>query len=96
MTFDELIDIRPDVNLATFIQLWLLGYDDKIYIDVSIGDKEILCDTRIISEELVPYYEYKIAYLKDNRGIEFEGHGSIGVVLKSMKENIDEQINSNV
>ena len=80
MTFDELIDIRPDVNLATFIQLWLLGYDDKIYIDVRIGDEEILTDVRIIDSELVPYYEYKIAYFEDNCGT--PDCGMLTVVLK--------------
>lgn len=42
MTFNELLDIRPNINLATFIQLWLLGGDDKIYIDIKIGNDYVL------------------------------------------------------
>lgn len=66
MTFDELIDIRPKVRLADIIQLFLLGDDDKIYIDVVDGNDTVLSDTRIISSELVPYYEREIAYLEES------------------------------
>ena len=34
MTFDNLLDLQPNVRLADLIQLFLLGYDDKIYVNV--------------------------------------------------------------
>ena len=66
MTFDDLIVITPNVRLADLIQLFLLGYDDKIYFDVEINsgnDVITLDNVRIIAPELQPYYDYKIAYL---------------------------------
>lgn len=65
MTFNDLLDLKPNVTLGELIQLFLLGYDDKIYIDVEVGGEEIMEHTRIIDEELEPYYEYKIQYLSD-------------------------------
>ena len=29
MTFDNLLDLQPNVRLADLIQLFLMGYDDK-------------------------------------------------------------------
>lgn len=72
MTFDELIDTRPNINLGEFINLFLLGYDDKIYIDL-YSDKTqdiIFEDVRIISSELGPYYDKKISYLGQCERIE--------------------------
>ena len=65
MKFDDLLDLKPNVTLGELIQLFLLGYDDKIYIDVEVGGEEIVEHTRIIDGELEPYYEYKIQYLTD-------------------------------
>lgn len=67
MTFNELIDIRPNVRLADLIQLFLLGYDDKIYIDVRLegNDELIFEEIRIIDDKLTDYYEKKVVYLED-------------------------------
>ena len=65
MNFDELIDIRPNVRLADLIQLFLLGYDDKIYFDINLGDTEYE-HIRIIDPVLEPLYEYKVAYLEES------------------------------
>lgn len=67
MTFNELIDIRPNVRLADLIQLFLLGYDDKIYIDVRLDcDGELRFEeTRIIDSNLEQYYEKKVLWLED-------------------------------
>ena len=32
MTFDNLLDLQPNVMLADLIQLFLMGYDDKKFI----------------------------------------------------------------
>ena len=48
MNFDELIGLKPNLILAELIQLFLLGYDDKIYIDVEIGGELVLEHIRII------------------------------------------------
>ena len=78
MSFDDLIMRDPKVTLADIIQLFLKGYDDKIYLDIfEDGTKELLTGTRIISEDLQPYYEREIEYFEessyDTRSI-FEVH----------------------
>lgn len=65
MTFNELIDIRPNVRLADLIQLFLLGYDDKIYFDIQLGDDEFN-HIRIIDPVLEDWYEYKIEYIEES------------------------------
>ena len=66
MTFDELLDRKPHLLLADFIQLCLMGQDDKIYIDVDVykGGKlnldEWLENKRIIDKELAQYYDCEI------------------------------------
>ena len=30
MTFDNLLDLQPNVSLADLIQLFLMGYDDNL------------------------------------------------------------------
>ena len=77
MTFDDLIMSRPKVRIADIIQLFLLGYDDKIYLDIFKNDEEILHEVRIIHEDLIPYYEEEIKWLEDsyyNSRSKFEVH----------------------
>ena len=66
MTFNELIDLMVDLTLAELIQLFLLGYDDKIYFNIEIGEDEVFHHIRIIDGKLQPYYDRKIAYLGDS------------------------------
>ena len=67
MSFDDLIMHDPKVTLADIIQLFLKGYDDKIYLDIfEEGTKELLTSTRIISEDLQPYYEREIEYFEES------------------------------
>ena len=71
MTFDNLLDLQPNVMLADLIQLFLMGYDDKICVNVIIHEANLkepieLSEVRIIDSALQPYYEYKIAYLEDS------------------------------
>lgn len=70
MVFDELISLRPSLKLGELIQLFLLGYDDKIYFDIIInGDLyNPIEHVRIIDEKLQPYYDYEIEYLSDTEG----------------------------
>ena len=82
MTFDDLISLQPSIRLADLIQLFLLVYDDKIYINVIIykaNSKEPieLYEIRIIDSALKPYYEYEIEYLCDTY---FENPGSMMTV----------------
>lgn len=65
MTFDDLITMKPNVNLASLIQLFLLGYDDKIYVDILIGCELVLEKVRIIDQQLQSFYERKIVYLEE-------------------------------
>ena len=68
MIFDELISLRPSLKLGELIQLFLLGYDDKIYFDIIInGDLyNSMEHIRIIDEKLQPYYDCEIEYLCDD------------------------------
>ena len=82
ITFDDLISITPNVRLADLIQLFLLGYDDKIYFDVQINTSDeiiTLENIRIIAPELQPYYDYKIAYLGEP---DYESNANLEVILK--------------
>ena len=72
MKFNDLLDLKPNVTLGELIQLFLLGYDDKIYIDVEVGGEEIIEHARIIDGDLEPYYEYKIQYLSGTYGSDIE------------------------
>ena len=65
MTFNELIDIKPNVRLADLIQLFLLGKDDKIYFDIQLGDSEFN-HIRIIDSVLEGWYEYKVDYIEES------------------------------
>lgn len=67
MKFTELLDLRPHITVADLIQLFLLGYDDKIYMSLeNNGGHEYLIDERIISEKWQPYYECEVHHLADN------------------------------
>lgn len=68
MTFNELIALRPSLKLGELIQLFLLGYDDKIYFDIIInGDSyNPMEHIRIIDESLETYYDCEIEYLCDS------------------------------
>ena len=70
MTFDELIDINPNIRVADLIQLFLLGKDDKIYLNLAAPkngyiEDYILTFERIISEKWEPYYENKILWIEE-------------------------------
>ena len=41
MTFDNLLDLQPNVRLADLIQLFLMWYDDKIYVNVIIHEANL-------------------------------------------------------
>lgn len=79
MTFDELIVRSPKVTLADIIQLFLKGYDDKIYLDIFVGTNELLTGVRIISNDLQPYYEREIEYFE---GSSYESYSIFEVHLK--------------
>ena len=68
MTFDELIDIRPNIRVADVIQLFLLGYDDKIYLNLAKIENGfpnyILQNKRIIDDEFGKFYECEVKWIE--------------------------------
>ena len=66
MKFNDLLNLKPNITLGELIQLFLLGYDDKIYIDIEDKGEMILEHIRIIDGKLESYYERKIQYLSDS------------------------------
>lgn len=69
MSFDELLNIKPNVKVCDIIQLFLSGYDDKVYLNLSdTNENYILSTERIISSKWVPYYECNILYFVDDCG----------------------------
>lgn len=72
-TFDDMLDCEPKLKLGEFINLLLAGNDDKIYIDIHQYTKDgyrskvkvALHNVRIISPELLPYYDCYIEYVTD-------------------------------
>ena len=71
MEFKDLINIQPNVRVCDIIQLFLLGYDDKIYFNLAkLGtngdfDGYTLKNERIISDKWQPYYESKIKWIEE-------------------------------
>lgn len=71
MKFMELIDIQPSVRVCDVIQLFLLGKDDKIYLNLASPNKNGYCedyllkDKRIISDEWQPYYEREVKWIEE-------------------------------
>ena len=67
MSFDELFDRKCEVKVCDIIQFFLMGYDDKIYLNLSdTNDNYILSKERIISSKWVQYYECNIHYILDD------------------------------
>ena len=67
MSFDELFDRKCEVKVCDIIQLFLNGYDDKIYLNLSdTNENYILSNERIISSKWVQYYECNVLYLLDD------------------------------
>lgn len=67
MSFDELFDRKCEVKVCDIIQLFLMGYDDKIYLNLSDSSGNyILSNERIISSKWIPYYECNIHYILDD------------------------------
>lgn len=67
MCFDELLDRKCEVKVCDIIQLFLAGYDDKIYLNLSdTKENYILSNERIISPKWIPYYDCNILYLLDD------------------------------
>ena len=76
MRFDDLFDRKCEVKVCDIIQLFLMGYDDKIYLNLSdIYENYILSKERIISSKWIPYYECNIHYLLD------DDHGFLTLVI---------------
>ena len=66
MIFEELFDRKCEVKVCDIIQLFLMGYDDKIYLNLSdTNENYILYNERIISSKWATYYECNILYLLD-------------------------------
>lgn len=67
MCFDDLFERKCEVKVCDIIQLFLAGYDDKIYLNLSdTNEIYILFNERIISSKWIPYYECNILYFLDD------------------------------
>lgn len=67
MCFDELLLRKCEVKVCDIIQLFLAGYYDDIYLNLSdTNESYILYNERIISSKRIPYYECNILYLLDD------------------------------
>lgn len=72
-TVDDLINCEPKLKLGELIQLFLRGYDDKIYINLyhrtyekcSIYTEDLFECIRIIDPFLIPFYDCYIERLED-------------------------------
>lgn len=66
----EIFDIQSNVRVCDIIHLFLIGGDDKIYLNLSTPNKkgyydDILKCERIISKSWAPYYESNIKWIED-------------------------------
>lgn len=77
-TFDDMINCEPKLKLGELIQLFLMGNDDKIYINIQYIIKrkcrsyveDLFENIRIIDPALVKYYDCYIEELTDSWTIE--------------------------
>ena len=71
MDFSEVVNGVSNVRVCDIIQLFLLGYDDKIYLNLAKPDENglfdgyILKNERLISDKWQPYYENKIKWIEE-------------------------------
>lgn len=70
MTFNELINIKPNIRVADIIQLFLLSKDDHFYLNLAAPKNGYIVDyilmrERIISEKWEPYYEKEILWVEE-------------------------------
>lgn len=86
MKLIDIVDIVLHLRLCDLIQLFLLGHDDKIYIDLywCYRDKiePIYEEIRIINDKLEPYYENEITWLSEP----LEAHSVLTVYIKRKGE----------
>lgn len=80
MKFTDIFDIQVRVRVCDFIHLFLIGCDDKIYINLATTNKKGYCDDyilkceRINCESWVPYYECAIKWIEE----ECSGESGLG------------------
>ena len=78
MKFNGLIDMQPNVRVCDIIQLFLLGQDDEIYLNLTKPDENglflgyTLKNERIISDKWQPYYENKIKWIEESDPDDFD------------------------
>lgn len=73
MDFNEVASMIPNVRVCDIIQLFLLGQDDKIYLNLKITlptaqgwvPQYLLKNERIIHDEWQPYYECKVMRIEE-------------------------------
>lgn len=71
MDFNEVANGVPNIKVCDIIQLFLLGQDDEIFLNLAKPDENGLFDgytlknERIISDKWQPYYENKIKWIEE-------------------------------
>lgn len=75
MKFMDLFDIESTVRVCDIISLFLIGGDDKIYLNLANPNEDYMlkCE-RIISKGWEPYYECKIKWIEE----ECSGESGVG------------------
>lgn len=65
MKFMELIDIQPSVRVCDVIQLFLLGKDDKIYLNLASPNKNGYCEDYILKDERIISDEREVKWVEE-------------------------------
>lgn len=75
MEFMNLFDIESTVRVCDIISLFLIGGDDKIYLNLANPNEDYMlkCE-RIISKSWAPYYECKVKWIEE----ECSGESGVG------------------
>lgn len=89
MTFMDIFDLQSNVRVCDIINLFLIGGDDKIYLNLATTNKKGYCDyilkcERIISESWTPYYECKVKWIEE------ECSGESGLSYLTLVINIED------
>ena len=88
MEFNEVVNRVPNVRVCDIIQLFLLGYDDKIYLNLKFTlpsaqgwvPQYLLKDERIIHDAWQPFYEFKVHCIEEEC-TEDTGLGCVTLVI---------------
>lgn len=84
MTSLEFVNYIPHVKVCDIIQLFILGYNDTVYLNLreNAQNDYILKAERIVSDEWQPYYEWEVQAIETEFTEGMDDLSDLTLVLK--------------